>query len=113
MGDEALVWQAIENLEQSALSDAEKALLRFVGKVNLACAAVNDADIAGLHAMGYNDEAIYDAITVCALFNFYNRWIDGSGVSDLPKEAYRQSGKNLAHQGYAREEAPSPGGNGG
>jgi alkylhydroperoxidase family enzyme len=110
LGDESLVWQAIEDLEHCALSDAEKSLLRFVGKVNQDCATVNVADIAALHEAGYNDEAIYDAITVCALFNFYNRWIDGSGVSDLPREAYRQSGRNLAREGYAREETPASAG---
>ena len=37
---------------------------------------------------GWSEEALYDAITVCALFNFYNTWIDATGVSDLPPEAY-------------------------
>ncbi len=79
--------------------------MRFVGKMNHACATVGAEDITALHGHGFSDEAIYDAITVCALFNFYNRWIDGSGVSDLPKEAYRQSAKRMAREGYAREEA--------
>jgi len=39
---------------------------------------------------------------VCALFNFYNRWIDGTGVQDLPAEMYALSGKRLATSGYAR-----------
>ena len=30
--------------------------------------------------MGWTDEAIYSAVSVCALFNFYNRWIDATGV---------------------------------
>ena len=33
-----------------------------------------------LRAAGWDDEAIYFAITVCALFSFYNHWIDASGV---------------------------------
>ncbi len=44
--------------------------------------------------------AIYDAITVCALFNFYNRWIDASGVHEMPAEAHRLGGKRLAQNGY-------------
>lgn len=102
MGDEALVRSAIENLDTCALPEPEKALLRFVHKVNRQCTAVDAADIAQLHAHGFSDEAIYDAITVCALFNFYNRWIDGSGVSDLPETAYAQSGQRLAREGYSR-----------
>ena len=48
------------------------------------------------------DEAIYFAITVCALFNFYNRWIDASGVHALSDEAHREGGKRMATHGYAR-----------
>lgn len=43
----------------------------------------------------------YDAITVCALFNFYNTWVDGCGVPALPD--YTPSGKRIAAEGYARE----------
>jgi hypothetical protein len=49
------------------------------------------------------DEAIYYAITVCALFNFYNRWIDASGVSPMSQEAHRQFGFRTAHHGYVRK----------
>ncbi len=53
-----------------------------------------------MHRAGWTDEAIYDAINVCGLFNFYNRWIDASGVCEMPEEAPRQSGKRLAERGY-------------
>jgi len=45
-------------------------------------------------------EAIYYAITVCALFNFYNRWVDAAGVHALSPEAHRQGGKRMAAHGY-------------
>ena len=49
---------------------------------------------------GWSDEAIYDAVTVCALFNFYNRWIDATGVQDMPAAAYAVSGQRLKEHGY-------------
>ena len=52
-------------------------------------------------AAGWSEEAIYDAVTVCALFNFYNRWIDGTGVSDMGAEAYAMSGERMKAHGYA------------
>jgi hypothetical protein len=55
-------------------------------------------------AAGWSEEAIYDAITVCALFNFYNKWIDATGVSDMPAMAYEMSGQRLATRGYAPAE---------
>ncbi len=53
-----------------------------------------------MHRAGWTDEAMYDAINVCGLFNFYNRWIDATGVSEMPEEAHRLSGKRLAERGY-------------
>jgi hypothetical protein len=40
---------------------------------------------------------------VCALFNFYNRWVDSSGVHALSDEAHRQGGIRSAAAGYVRK----------
>ena len=102
LGDEALVWGALRNLEGSALDEKHKALLRFVGKVTRDLPAVWRDDVAALRAMGWDDEAIYFAISVCALFNFYNRWIDATGVHALSDDAHRAGGKRSAQFGYVR-----------
>ena len=57
----------LADLETSKLSAADKALFRFVRKVNEDSVAIGPADIAVLHEAGFSDEAIYYAITVCAL----------------------------------------------
>jgi hypothetical protein len=64
---------------------------------------IGPPDIAALHAAGWSDAAIYYAITVCALFNFYNRWIDATGVCALSDEAHREGGKRSAAGSYARK----------
>jgi hypothetical protein len=73
-----------------------------VDQVNHASPRITAQDMQPLYAAGWNDEAIYFAITVCALFNFYNRWIDASGVHALSEEAHRQGGKRSAVSGYVR-----------
>jgi len=103
LGSEALVWTALRDLEHSALDDRHKALLRFVGKMTRDLPAVWRDDVAGLQAMGWDDEAIYYTITTCALFNFYNRWITATGVPEMSEEAHRQQGKGLATRGYVRD----------
>ncbi len=85
------------------LSDAEKALFRFIDKVNNDSPHITEEDMKPLHAAGWTDEQIYYAITVCALFNFYNRWIDASGVHALSDEAHREGGKRSAAFGYVRK----------
>jgi hypothetical protein len=89
-------------LESSALPEKEKALLRFVSKVNLQSPAISPEDMKPLYQVGWADDAIYYAITVCALFNFYNRWIDASGVHAMSDEAHREGGKRTATHGYVR-----------
>lgn len=97
------MWSVLRDLESSPLGEKEKALLRFVTKVNRQSPAITADDMQPLYAAGWDDEAIYFAITVCALFNFYNRWIDASGVHALSEEAHRQGGKRTAAHGYVRE----------
>jgi len=92
----------IKDLESSPLPEPEKALLRFVDKVNRDSICIGPPDIAALHEAGWTDAAIYYAITVCALFNFYNRWIDASGVRALSEEGHRAGGKRSAKFGYIR-----------
>jgi hypothetical protein len=67
---------------------------------------IGQADVDVARKAGWSDEALYDAITVCSLFQFYNNWIDATGVSDMPAIGYQMSGQRLATQGYAREPAP-------
>jgi alkylhydroperoxidase family enzyme len=84
----------------SPLSDAEKVLFGFLEKVNADSTQTQQSDIDAVKAAGWSDEAIYDALTVCALFNFYNVWIDSTGVHDMPAMGYQASGQRLAEHGY-------------
>ncbi len=93
----------IGDLESSGLSEKERALFRFVAKVNQHSPHISVEDMKPLYAAGWDDEAIWYAITVCSLFNFYNRWIDASGVHALSDEAHRQGGKRSAATGYVRK----------
>ncbi|SPE36602.1 conserved hypothetical protein [Candidatus Sulfopaludibacter sp. SbA6] len=106
MGSEELVWGVLRDLETSSLDDKHKALFRFVAKVNHGSQRITAEDMHPLYAAGWDDEAIYYAVTVCSLFNFYNRWIDASGVHALSDEAHRQGGKRTAVHGYVRYSEP-------
>jgi alkylhydroperoxidase family enzyme len=108
LGSGELVESVLADVETSLLSEAEKALFRFVRKVNEDSVSIQPADIETLHEAGFSDEAIYYAITVCALFNFYNRWIDASGVHPMSAEAHRAGAKRSAIHGYSRSSQPAP-----
>jgi alkylhydroperoxidase family enzyme len=102
LADHSLVQSVLADLESSALDERHKALFRFVDRVNHDSPKITAADLEQVRAAAWSDEAIYFAITVCALFNFYNRWIDATGVHALSDEAHRIGGKRMASQGYVR-----------
>jgi uncharacterized peroxidase-related enzyme len=102
-GDADLVWTAIRDLDRAPLDDRTKRLLRFVGQVTTALPSTSGSDIEDLRAAGWDDEAIYFAITTCALFNFYNRWITATGVPEMSPDGHRRQGKALAERGYIRD----------
>jgi alkylhydroperoxidase family enzyme len=78
-------------------------LFRLVDRVNHESPRMTADDFAPAHAAGWSDEEIYFAVTVCALFNFYNRWIDATGVHALSDEAHREGARRSAATGYVRE----------
>jgi alkylhydroperoxidase family enzyme len=91
------------------ISPAEHALFAFLEQVNgPESHRLTQADVDPVLTAGWSQEAVYDAVTVCALFNFYNAWIDGTGVGDMPAAAYEASGQRLATMGYLPPEPPAP-----
>lgn len=90
----------LKDYRTSSLTDDLKALFAFVDKVNRTSNQIRQRDVNEVLRAGWSEEAIYDAITVCSLFNFYNRWIDATGVQDMPAQAYELSGVRMAERGY-------------
>jgi alkylhydroperoxidase family enzyme len=101
-----LVEAVLEDYRTAPLSSREQALFGFIEKMNRESNQLQKEDLEEVQAAGWSNEALYDAITVCALFNFYNKWIDATGVSDMPAAAYAASGERLATFGYVPPEMP-------
>ena len=85
------------------LLDREKTLFRFVEKVHHRAQQITAQDMQPMYAAGWDDEAIYYVITICALFNFYDRLVGARGVHVLSDEAHRLAGKRSAETGYIRK----------
>ena len=101
----------LEDYTTAPISEQERALFALITKVNADSTSIGQADLDIARDAGWTDEALYDAITVCALFRFYNTWIDATGVGDMPAMAYQMSGQRLATRGYVgdlHDSADSP-----
>lgn len=94
----------LDDYTTAPISAKERALFALIAKMVEDSTSIGHADLDAARSAGWTDEALYDAITVCALFQFYNNWIDATGVSDMSAAGYDMSGKRLAEAGYTYAE---------
>jgi uncharacterized peroxidase-related enzyme len=99
--NEHVVAQVLADPEAAPITEKEKVLLRFAKKVTHDSSVITAEDMGPLRLAGWDDEAIYYAITTCSLFNFYNRWISAAGVPAMSDDMHRWQGK-LIKTGYVR-----------
>ena len=89
----------IEDVEAAPVDEKMKPILRYVRKLTLTPSRMTPADADAIFAVGWDDRALHDAVSVCALFNFMNRLVEGLGI--VPPEGYHEeSGKRLHAIGY-------------
>lgn len=101
--EEGLVEEVLRDVETSRLDSAHKALFRYIGKLAEQPSRVTDSDIGRLKQAGWSEEAIYDALTVAAVFKFYNTWNNGAGVQNMTSTDYLFSGQVLNTLGYCMD----------
>lgn len=82
-------------------------LLAFVRKLTLTPSRLGQEDADQVFAAGWDEQALHDAVSICALFNSMNRIVDGLGIKANPQYS-RISGKRLASGGYRRLSAFLP-----
>ncbi len=94
--DEALFEGLMEDLETSQIDPRFKPVLAYVGKLTTMPARVTALDAKSVYDAGWSEQALFDAINVCALFNLMNRIVEGTGtrtdplgMSDADKAARR------------------------
>jgi alkylhydroperoxidase family enzyme len=77
------------------------ATLAFLEKLTLRPEEVGPADADAVRAAGVSDQALGDAITVCALFNMIVRLADSLGWDVPSPERLRMRAPAMLEGGYA------------
>jgi uncharacterized peroxidase-related enzyme len=72
--------QVAINYRKADITPRQRAMLDFAMKVALDSASIGDADYAGLHEHGFNDEDIWDIGAVAAFFGLSNRMANMTGM---------------------------------
>ena len=92
--EEGLLTALLEDIDASEVDDKLKPIFRFVKKLTLEPAKMIQADADAVFAIGWSERALYDAIAVCCIFYFMNRYVDGIGLNAIP-EQFSSEGKIL------------------
>ena len=105
-GIEANIFESLlEDIETTNISENFKPVLKYVQKLTLTPSQIIQSDIDSILQVGYDDRAIYDIATICALFNFMNRIVEGMGVvssSSIMKKENPKRDNKTSYQDFGR-----------
>jgi uncharacterized peroxidase-related enzyme len=102
-GDLSLLDDIKAGFKKTDISDKLRALLNIAKRVQILGNEVRTEDIEAAKNEGATDREIHDTVLIAAAFCMYNRYVDGLGTwAPDEKEAYDQSRKQLAKEGYIR-----------
>tara|TARA_Y100001978_G_scaffold198154_1_gene210143 strand:+ start:2793 stop:3395 length:603 start_codon:yes stop_codon:yes gene_type:complete len=94
-----LLEELVDNLDQAAISENNRVLLRYVQKLTLSPSKMSRKDAEAVYEMGWTEEDLHLVVLITSLFNFYNRLLDGHGVKGNGA-IYQMGGKHLSRKGY-------------
>lgn len=71
----------ITNPDEAPVKESLKPILSYVACLTRTPAQLTEAHAQAVYDNGWSEQALYDAVQVCALFNFMNRIVEGTGVT--------------------------------
>jgi alkylhydroperoxidase family enzyme len=93
----------LDDHRTAPIGEGLRAVLDLLQKVTLRPGEVGPPDVDAARAAGVSDEAIEDALHVCAYFNLIDRLADSLGF-DLPsRESHRAYAGRFLEEGYGNE----------
>jgi uncharacterized peroxidase-related enzyme len=97
-----LIDALIADPDSAPVAENLRPLLAYVRKLNTLPSRLVAADAEAVFAAGWDEAALYHAVQVCALFNLFNRLVEGSGVNyDYAAEPPTTSDLSADYAGFA------------
>jgi hypothetical protein len=97
--DENLLESMLDDLENSAVDEKLKPVLRYARKLTESPSRMVQADVDAILDVGWGEDEFHYTVMICGLFNLMNRIIDGYGVKNTA-EGRLMNGRRLADTGY-------------
>jgi len=91
----------LADIESAPVSDKLRPAFRFLHKLTLQPSRMTASDADAIYAAGWEDPALYHLASICALFSFDNRLIQGVGIAPHDPEKLQSTADRLHARGYA------------
>lgn len=103
LGIDPGVFDALKgDLETAAVDDRLKPILNYARKLTQAPESVAQGDADAIAAAGWSEDTLSDVVNVCAIFNYFNRLVEGHGIVGIDDE-FRARGELHAEAGYVKQ----------
>jgi len=94
------IFQALlEDIDTAPIKEELKPIFHYIQKLTVTPSKMVEADAQKVYAAGWSEQALYDAVCICSIFNFYNRLVEGHGLKGNQKIFEMGSG-HLSKRGY-------------
>ncbi len=97
--EEALIDALVANIDTAPVPEKLKPVLKYVKKVTQTPSKATQADVDAIVQAGWSEQTVEDAVAVTALFNYFNRLIDGLGIEG-DRQLYQMGAGFLHKRGY-------------
>ena len=91
----------LADIESAPISDELRPAFRFLHKLTLHPSRMTASDADAIYAVGWEDPALYHLASICALFSFDNRLIQGIGIEPHEPGKLQATADRLYERGYA------------
>ena len=100
LGDDELVEKVLDDWRTAPAGDNLRATLSFLEKLTLSPGDVVPEDVTPLRAAGVSDQAIADAIIICANFNVIDRISDSLDFEVPSAKGFADAAPMILKRGY-------------
>jgi uncharacterized peroxidase-related enzyme len=96
---ERLISDLLVNIRTAGVSEKMVPVLSYVRKLTLTPTKMTQADADVVYAAGWSERALYDAVQICCLYNFMNRFVEGIGLTPIPDQ-FELEGRMIKEASY-------------
>ncbi len=94
--DPKLIEALMEDIDSAPVDQRFKPILAYVSKLTLSPALMVEEDAKAVFDAGWSEDALFDAIQVCGVFNLVNRLVEGTGISRIGSDPNEIDEQTLA-----------------